>query len=172
MNEKYGKLKDHKDFRRLYDIWNHMKQRCNNPNCRRYNLYGGRGIKVCKSWNENFLNFFTWALRNGYKEDLSIDRINVNGNYKPANCRWVDMKTQKRNKQNTYYLEYKGQRKCLGEWAEEYNIDYNLLWNRVKSGMLIEKALSKTLLGRGVPENTPVRPYNPRLKSQKRHTHA
>ena len=82
----------------LYFRWIGIKERCNNPNAYNYKNYGLRGIKVCKEWNDDYLKFRQWALNNGYKENLTIDRINVNGNYEPANCRWTTWKEQNNNK--------------------------------------------------------------------------
>lgn len=79
---------------KLYGVYIKMKSRCNNPNDKNYADYGGRGIKVCEEWNISSESFIDWALKNGYKEGLSIDRINVNGNYEPGNCRWADAETQ------------------------------------------------------------------------------
>ena len=82
---------------RLHRIWNNMKQRCLNPKNTNYVHYGKRGITVCKEWID-FKPFYNWALSNGYKDTLSIDRINVNGNYEPLNCRWATYKEQNNNK--------------------------------------------------------------------------
>lgn len=130
--------------KRIYNIWNCMINRCYNTNSSNYKYYGGKGISVCENWKceGGYNNFLQWSLLNGYKDDLSIDRIDVLKNYTPDNCRWVDIKTQSRNKTNTIYVNYNGHRKCLAELAEENNIDYNLLSGRLKRGWDIEKALT------------------------------
>ncbi len=100
VNRKHGE--SHKS--RLYSVWVGMRQRCNDPNHKSYHNYGGRGISVCEEWND-FAIFKRWALENGYDADAkygecTLDRIDVDGNYKPSNCRWVDSKTQAKNKRN------------------------------------------------------------------------
>lgn len=86
---------------RLYNIWQAMKTRCYNKNHKFYKDYGGRGIEICKEWQHDFMSFREWSINNGYDDDLTIDRIDVNGNYEPSNCRWADMKTQNQNKRNS-----------------------------------------------------------------------
>jgi len=93
-NYKHGLAHKHK----LYSVWNGMKERCANPNNNRYHCYGGRGIAVCENWINSFENFYNWAIENGYKEGLSIDRINNNGNYELSNCRWTTVKEQANNR--------------------------------------------------------------------------
>ena len=97
-----GKPKHKMCDSRLYQVWEGMRSRCNNPNTAHYDCYGGRGIKICIDW-EDFMNFYDWAIQNSYDPDAkhggcTLDRIDNNGNYEPDNCRWVDMKTQSKNR--------------------------------------------------------------------------
>ena len=106
-------------YTRLHYIWNAMKSRCYNKNNNRFYCYGKRGIEVCKDWKNNFKSFYDWAMENGYADNLSIDRINVNGNYCPENCRWITIKEQERNRTNNKMLKIGGKNKCIAEWGEE-----------------------------------------------------
>ena len=116
---------------RLYRIWATMKQRCQNPHDHAYAQYGGRGITVCNEWSSNYLAFKEWAINNGYMPDLTIDRINNDKGYTPNNCRWATKKEQQHNKRNNINIAYKGEIKTMTEWANEYNIGRNVLWNRL-----------------------------------------
>lgn len=123
---------------RLYRIWSHFKGRCNNPKDRAYEKYGGRGIKICEEWQE-FEPFYNWAMANGYNDTLTIDRIDVNGNYEPNNCRWTSYKTQARNRRITKTVFYNGKEYILGELAEMLQRDYKHLWyvfKRIKLGYI------------------------------------
>ena len=103
----------------LRNVHSSMIQRCENPKRQQYSRYGGRGIKVCEEWH-NYENFRKWALENGYKHPLKLDRIDNNGNYEPSNCRWVTNTENCRNKSNNITLVYEGKEKCVKEWCEIY----------------------------------------------------
>jgi hypothetical protein len=119
---------------RLYRIYHGMITRCENKNRDDYKRYGARGISVCREWKDDYLSFKEWAINNGYRDDLTIERKNVEVGYSPENCCWVDRKGQSRNKENTIYLTYKEIKKPLVEWAEELGISYWTLINRRKRG--------------------------------------
>lgn len=116
---------------RLYKIWQDMKSRCNNPTESSFDNYGGRGIKVCQEW-ESFEVFMKWALANGYEDTLTIDRIDVNGDYKPENCKWSTLKEQARNKRNNFMISFNGETKPLAVWCELFNLNYNTVYMRLK----------------------------------------
>lgn len=127
---------------RLYRIWVGIKTRCNNPNSDAYMNYGGRGIKICDEWMQDFTKFRNWANLAGYKNDLSIDRIDNNGNYEPTNCRWVKTKEQNNNRRTNHYITYNNKTYTIAEWAQLRNIRPDTLRNRiVKHNWSIEKAL-------------------------------
>lgn len=124
---------------RLYAVWDSMRQRCNNPKHHAYANYGGRGIKICDEWDD-YSSFHQWAARTGYDENAprgmyTLDRIDVDGEYSPKNCRWADMRNQANNRRNSIHLEYAGENLALTEWAERINVDYTTLWNRYKNGL-------------------------------------
>ena len=129
---------------KLYFVHNTMNMRCHNENSTEYKNYGARGISVCDEWRgrQGVVNFYNWSLSNGYKEGLQIDRIDVNGNYEPNNCRWVSSKEQSINKRTNHLLNYNGETKTIKEFSEIYNIPYKTLFNRiVYLNWSIEKSL-------------------------------
>lgn len=119
---------------RLYHIWNNIKERCENPNQHDYHRYGGRGIAICDEWRNDFQVFYDWAMSNGYDDNLTIDRIDFNGNYTPENCRFVDMKTQQRNRRNNVIVKYNGKSLTLPEAAERSGISCPTLRSRYRVG--------------------------------------
>ena len=117
--------------RKMENTYYRIKDRCYNPKCSKYKLYGERGIKVCDEWLTDRNKFYEWALSSGIEQHLSIDRINPNGNYEPSNCRWVDNITQARNKRRTIYLTHNDITKTLKEWCEDFSIPYYTCLNRI-----------------------------------------
>lgn len=128
--------------KRLYRIYRNMKSRCYNKNAKDYKYYGEKGIRICQSWNSSFASFCVWALMNGYKNDLTIDRIDNDKDYSPDNCRWVSMDVQGKNKSNLRMIEYKGEMVCLAELCRINHIDYDLVRHRLERGKSIEEALN------------------------------
>lgn len=129
---------------KLYEIWCAMRSRCSCPKSKSYKHYGGRGIAVCKEWDTDFNSFRQWAIENGYKEELSIDRIDVNGNYEPDNCRWATAKQQTNNRTITRKIEYQGKTLALSEWSECLGIKLDTLYYRIfKLGWSIERAFNE-----------------------------
>lgn len=127
---------------RIYKIWRNMRSRCENPNATKYHLYGGKGIKVCEVWAQDFTEFYEWSMRNGYQEHLTIDRIDGNDDYKPSNCRWVDFKTQSNNTSSTRYLTYNGLTLPLSQWADKVGLKHKTLSERIRRGWSVERALT------------------------------
>lgn len=150
LSKEYNKSEKHKNiglkhnlrYSRIYKIWLGMKNRCYNPKNYSYKNYGARGIKVCDEWKNNPKTFCDWANENGYTDELTIDRIDVNDDYKPSNCRWIIKSEQTKNKRNTIYLTYKNETKSLISWCEETNINLKVLRARLKRGWTIEEALT------------------------------
>lgn len=119
---------------RIYREWCHMRERCNSPNHKSYKHYGGKGIKVCIEWQKEFKPFYEWAMENGYNDNLTLDRINTDGNYEPKNCRWITNLEQQRNKGNNRYLEINGIIKTVSEWATISNLDRHTIYYRLDKG--------------------------------------
>lgn len=115
---------------RLYKIWQGMKKRCNDKNTACYDRYGGRGIKVCEEWNNSFEPFFEWAMNNGYSEELTIDRIDNNGNYEPMNCRWATNGEQCNNRRSNVKITIGNATKTLTEWCNIFEVEYQTVLSR------------------------------------------
>lgn len=130
---------------RIYRQYKGMKNRCYDKNRNCYKHYGGRGIKVCDEWlGENgFINFYDWSMKNGYSDELTIDRINVNGNYEPSNCRWATIEQQANNRRNNLRYTLNGITMTASEWAKYSGINYGTLISRLQSGMNIKDAINK-----------------------------
>lgn len=116
--------------KRLYAIWSGMRQRCENPNCTKYPNWGGRGIAVCDEWHD-FAKFQDWAVSNGYDKELSIDRIDVNGNYQPDNCRWVTSVVQMNNQRANRRIEVSGETRTIAEWSRLVGIKQGTIASRI-----------------------------------------
>lgn len=128
---------------RLYRIWSLMKKRCYRNENENFKHYGGRGIEVCDEWKNDFIAFRSWALSHGYADSLSIDRIDVNGNYEPSNCRWVDIKTQANNRRNNRIITYLNNDYTVSEFADLLKVSYWTVRNQLKLGWSIEKIVQK-----------------------------
>ena len=118
----------------LYSIWGNMKERCYRKTNNRYYRYGARGITVCDEWHD-FANFSEWAFDNGYEEGLSIDRIDIDKNYEPGNCRWIPLSEQMQNRSNTHWVEYNNEKICMSEFSRRIGISLSMVYKRLKKGM-------------------------------------
>lgn len=127
---------------RLYWIWHNMKARCLKEGSTNYEHYGGRGIKVCEEW-KSFVPFRDWAHSSGYDDSLTIERIDVNGNYEPSNCRWATMKEQANNKRTSHYFTYHGETKTIKQWSEEKKINRETLRHRILAGWSEDEVFEK-----------------------------
>lgn len=133
---KHGMVKS-----RIFKIWAGMRKRCMNPNCFAYKDYGGRGITICKRWDK--FDLFYEDMGKTYSDNLSLDRINPNGNYEPTNCRWATMKQQNNNRRNNRIVKCDGIEKTLAQWSEISGIHPTTISNRIKVGWDIVDAIYK-----------------------------
>lgn len=132
---------------RLHTIWHSMYCRCNYPTTNGYKNYGGRGIKICKEWQE-FINFHDWAVANGYFDNLTLDRIDIDGDYEPSNCRWETPKNQSNHKSNNVYYSFEGETKTAKQWCDKFKINPTTFHDRIKRGWTIEQALTISAKGK------------------------
>ena len=131
-------------FTRLYHCWKGMKKRCLNPKCISYPNYGGRGIKVCNEWMD-FEPFYKWAVVNGYKDSLTLERKDNDGNYKPSNCTWIPLAEQLNNTRRNIKLTYKAKTQTLMQWSKELKIAHSTLQRRLQLRWSIEKTLTSPI---------------------------
>jgi hypothetical protein len=131
-----------KETKRLHKTWSGMKERCYDKKSSNYHNYGGRGISIFKEWLNSFESFRDWALANGYSNDLTIDRIDNNGNYQPSNCRWSTNMEQQRNRRNNVWFEIDGEKILLADALKKYNIKMQTLSPRLKKGYSLIDALT------------------------------
>lgn len=122
---------------RIYRIHKAMRTRCYNPNFPAYKYYGGKGIEICKEWDD-FTTFHKWAIENGYEEHLTIDRIDGNKGYHPDNCRWITLADQQRNKDNNIVININGESMSVLDVSEAFNIPVTTLRNRILEGVTDE----------------------------------
>lgn len=125
----------------LYIAWNNMKQRCQNPRDPRYPDYGGRGIAVCQRWLS--LEAFIADMGPTWRPGLTLDRVDVNGNYELSNCRWITHAEQQRNRRNNLALTFRGESRPLAEWAELLGLRHQTVRSRLRSGWSVERALTE-----------------------------
>lgn len=130
---------------RIYRIYRGMIERCYNKNSVSYKDWGGRGIAVCAEWlgEKGFENFYKWSMENGYKDNLSIDRKNNDGNYEPSNCRWATRLIQTNNTRKNVYITYKGKTQSLADWCRELELEYDMIYLRYRRGWDTEKMFTQ-----------------------------
>lgn len=128
----------------LYGRWNAMKQRCFNETNPKFPRYGGRGITIVDEWLD-FHEFENWAKENGYQKELTLDRIDTDGNYEPSNCRWVNQSIQQNNRKNNRIIEYEGKEYTLAELSDLHDMNSATLAQRLGKGMSVKKALNKKM---------------------------
>lgn len=129
-------------YTNLAAVRNTMLQRCYSPNSKSYPDYGGRGISVCEAWKIDPVSFYDWAFSSGYKEGLSLDRINNEGNYEPSNCKWSTRKEQNNNQRSNHLITYKGITKNLAQWSEETGLSRSTIEGRLKRGWTEEETFT------------------------------
>lgn len=151
-----NRLVSEQEERRLRSIFNGMIQRCENKNRKAYKDYGGRGIKVCDEWRNSFASFCEWSISNGYADDLSIDRIDGNGDYSPQNCRWATSIQQNNNRKDNKNICFGGETHTLSEWSRLTNIGKETIKYRLDSGWPINEVLGEPHQKRSRPHTYPM----------------
>ena len=129
---------------KIYGVWLSMRERCTSTNHPSYKNYGGRGIKVCDEWMNDFITFYNFAIQNGYVENLTLDRINNDKGYSPDNCRFITRKEQNRNYRKNHNITYKGETLCLSDMADKYGINRGTVLYRIRHGKTLDEIFCKT----------------------------
>ncbi len=132
--------------KKLYPVWNAMKQRCYNKKNKSYINYGARGISICDDWMQNFEAFYDWCIFSGWQEGLQIDRINNNGNYCPENCRFIKQELNVRNKRSTIFVDLTGKLICLKDACNIFNVSYGYCRRLIKGGMTANDSIIKCIV--------------------------
>lgn len=134
---------------KIYNAYHNMKSRCYLPTYPKYEMFGGRGIKVYSQWlgKDGFQNFYEWAMNNGYRDGLVLYQIDKKQSYFPCNCQWVEKGIQNNNLSKNNYYTYNGETKSVSDWARQYGIDRNVLNKRLRRGWDFEKAVSVKVRG-------------------------
>lgn len=128
---------------RIRNIWHQMRRRCYDPSADSYKYYGGKGVRICEQWNDDFNAFYDWSLSHGYESRLTIDRIDSSGNYEPSNCKWSTMKEQDNNRSNNIIIEYLGESHTIPEWSEILGIAQHVIRTRLDRGWSIEETMTR-----------------------------
>ena len=137
--------------RRLYQVWHGMLDRCENEKARYFYNYGGRGISICDEWHD-YEKFASWALSNGYSDELTIERIDNNGNYSPNNCKWATKKEQENNKRTNHFVTMDGETKTISQWCELYGTKPVTVQSRLRLGWSEEKAIKTQPISKFHPQ--------------------
>ena len=141
-NYKHGDSERNNRFK-LYIIWAAMLDRATNQNRVDSQYYAGKGITVCDEWRD-YTVFKEWALNNGYKEGLSIDRIENSKGYEPSNCHWIELKLQNSNKTSNRYITYNGETKTITEWGRIYGLSWSVLNRRLNKGLPLDEVFNNS----------------------------
>jgi hypothetical protein len=145
----------YKSHTRIHKIWLGMKDRCFNSKTPAYKWYGLKGVIVCEEWKNDFMQFYNWAMANGYNDTLTIDRIDTNGNYEPNNCSWTTMIEQANNTTRNHFLTYNNETHTIMEWVRKTGLSRSAIRGRLKRGWSIEKTLTTPVMADSIQILTP-----------------
>lgn len=143
-----GLYKHGLSYTRLHGLWRNVKDRCYNPRNKDFHNYGGKNVKMCDEWRTDFVSFYNWANANGYKEGLTLDRIDYNGDYCPENCRWATWLQQANNTRRNIHATINGEVKTVSEWCRIYGVNYRSVQSRIYKGIEPSIAITTPFRGR------------------------